>query len=204
MAGAAPAPNPQYHGEAHGHALASAHPEGRQWKCPHKQGPPCLPLTHTLGPLEGSPGHQCPPGPPRGWAAANMHWRPSPDKAPHTDPAKGPGSSLLIAILASELTGGKTEEAFFLAVNAAHTAARPIHHRWPPLTAVNSPGQVPALLLLLNIFHNLLPSKQDPLASLVRSGKATSTEHTGPQRRTGACHTCKLQVFHLGTITVET
>lgn len=53
--------------------------------------------------LEGSSEHHQ-PGPPRGWDAANMHWRPSADKALHTDSAKRPGSSLLIAVLASEPT----------------------------------------------------------------------------------------------------
>lgn len=49
-----------------------------------------------------------------GWEAANVLQRPSPNKAPHTDPAKGPGSSLLIAILASEPTRGKQRGPYFL------------------------------------------------------------------------------------------
>lgn len=84
-----------------------------------------------------------------GWEAANVFWRPSPNKAPHTDPAKGPGSSLLIAILASEPTGGKQRGPYFSWWMLNALLCLPICH-WQPLLMERNPEQGSDLLLLLN------------------------------------------------------
>lgn len=99
--------------------------------------------------------------------------------------------------------------ALFLAVNAEHIAACLFYRWWPLHTAVNSPKKVSGLLLLLNVFNNLLPNKCYPPASSVHSGKARHVEqagvYAGTQRHTGREHstplrwTHKLQVFHMDT-----
>ena len=101
----------------------------------------------------------------------------------------------------------ETEVALFLAVNAEHIAACLFYRWWPLHTAVNSPKKVSGLLLLLNVFHNLLPNKCYPPASSVHSGKARHVEqagvYAGTQRHAGRVHstslrwTHKLQVFHM-------
>lgn len=85
-----------------------------------------------------------------GWEAANVLQRPSPNKAPHTDPAKGPGSSLLIAILASEPTRGKQRGPYFLWWMLNALLRVPICHQQPLLTVERNLEQVSDLLLLLN------------------------------------------------------
>lgn len=142
--------------------------------------------------LEGSPEHQ--PWPPVGLGGSQYASEAKPNKAPHTDPAKGPGSSL-IAILASEPTWGKQRGPYFSWWMLNALLCVPICHWQPLLTVERNPEQVSDLLLLLNFI--LWQAHQTPEEVHIQSTypymrALRDVQGVGESLHTLLCHACKL------------
>lgn len=128
------------------HSLAAV-PEERQYTVPQELGSP-VPHSNPHIPPCWKEARSVSPSLLWGWEAANVLRRPSPNKAPHTNPAKGPDSSLLIAILASEPTRGKQRGPYFSWWTLNALLRVPICLGQPLLMVERNPEPVSDLLLL--------------------------------------------------------